>query len=282
MSGMSPRERLSATFSLKKPDHVPMDVWWTPHAYEEFQKHGAPRAVEFSHIFDHRGVGWGGTNVKYDFSKYYPDGLPEGTWVGEWGEANTPGNYYHYTIHRQPLASLKTVQELKDYPWPDIKAAYRHEHLEEEVKKLHDEGWFVIGNVGHMGWEKGCYMRGILNVSLDLVDNQEFAACMFDIFCDLYSFMARRFAEAGVDMVWLSEDVGMQNQLMISPAMYRKWIKPRTKAVIDAARNVNPKVWIGQHHCGYVEPLIDDFIEIGINDLHPDPARKHGSADDQK
>ena len=56
---------------------------------------------------------------------------------------------------------------------------------------------------------------------------------------------------------------------MISPAMYRQWIKPRTKQVIDAATRVDPHVWIAQHHCGYVEPLISDFIEIGVNALHP-------------
>lgn len=120
-----------------------------------------------------------------------------------------------------------------------------------------------------MGWEKACYMRGILNMCEDLVANQDFATCLLDKLCRFFCFMARRFAEAGVDMVWLSEDVGMQDRLMISPQMYRTWIKPRTKSVIDAARQVNPDIWIAQHHCGYVEPLIEDFVEIRVNALHP-------------
>lgn len=269
MSGMSPRERVATTLRLRKPDRVPQDAWWTPHTLEEFRKHtGADDPSEY-YGFEHRLVRWAKTKVPYDFAQFYPQGLPPGTTVTEWGEANTPGDFYHYSLHRQPLASLNTVRDLVEFPWPDIEEEYRHAHLEAEVQRLHDRGLFVIGDVGHMGWEKGCYMRGILNICADLLDNQDFATYLFDRLCDLFYFMSRRFAEAGVDMVMLSEDVGMQNQLMISPAMYRKWIKPRTQKVIAAARQVNPDVWIGQHHCGYVEPVIEDFIEIGVNALHP-------------
>ena len=81
--------------------------------------------------------------------------------------------------------------------------------------------------------------------------------------------MAHRFAGAGVDVVWLSEDVDMQNNLMISPQMYGKRVKPRAKRVIDTARIVNPGVYITQHHCGYVEPIIGDLTEIGVQALYP-------------
>ena len=112
-------------------------------------------------------------------------------------------------------------------------------------------------------------MRGIDNISCDLMDNQDYAEYLLDLFCDVHCFMARRYAEAGVDMVWLSEDMGMQDRLFMSPEMYRRWVKPRTKKVIDAAREVNPNIFIAQHHCGKVDELIPDFIEIGTNALNP-------------
>lgn len=269
MAGMSPRERVSTTLRIKKPDRVPKDAWFTPHILEQFRAHtGADDPAEY-YGFEHRMVGIGPTNVAYDFSEYLPSELPPGTRVSEWGEANVPGDFYHFTKYIQPLASLTTARELMDYPWPDIEADYRWAHLPATVRHLHDRELFVVGSVGHMGWEKACYMRGILDACRDLAANQEFAACLLDKLCGFFCHMARRLAQAGVDMVWLSEDVGMQDRLMISPAMYRRWIKPRTKRVIDAAREVNPDVWIAQHHCGYVEPLIGDFIEIGVNALHP-------------
>ena len=269
MYQMSPRERLLTTLSIKKPDRVPKDAWFTPYIIQEFEQHtGAGDPAEY-YGFEHRYVSFAATKVKYDFSKYLPDDLPPNTSINEWGEANVPGNFYHFTQYIQPLASLNTVQELIEYPWPDIKEDYRHTHLEDAVKSLHAKDYFVIGSTGHMGWEKACYMRGILNICRDLMINQDFATYLLDKLCDFFCFMSRRFAEAGVDMIWLSEDLGMQNQLMISPEMYRKWVKPRTRKVIDAAKKVNPDIYVAQHHCGYVEPIIGDFIEIGVNALHP-------------
>ncbi len=266
---MTPRERATATLSHTRPDRVPKDAWFTPHILAEFEKHtGARDPVEY-YGFEHRMVTFASTKVEYDFSEYLPGGLPPDATVNEWGEARVPGGFHHFARYLQPLASLKAIHELEAYPWPDITADYRHNHLEETVKRLHNRDLFVIGSTGHMGWEKACYMRGILDMCEDLAANQDFAAHLLDHLCECFCFMSRRFAEAGVDMLWLSEDIGMQDRLMISPRMYREWIKPRTKRVIDAARQVNPAIWIAQHHCGYVEPLIRDFVEIGVNALHP-------------
>ena len=272
MYEMSPRERAIATLSFKKPDRIPRDAGFTPHVMEEFRRHtGADDPAEH-YGFVHRNVAPAPTKVEYSFSRYYPqypDGLPAGTSVSEWGEANVPGDFYHFTTYLAPLASVNTLEELKAFPWPDVKADYRYADLANSVKSLREAGYFVIGSLGHTGWEKACYMRGIDNISCDLIDNREYAEYLLDLFCDAHSFMARRYAEAGVDMVWLSEDMGMQDRLFMSPEMYRKWVKPRTKKVIDAAREVSPDVFIAQHHCGKVDALIPDFIEIGTNALNP-------------
>jgi len=269
MYEMSPRERVIATLEFRKPDRIPKNAGFTPHIMEQFKLHtGADDPADY-YGYEERYVGLQPTKVEYDFSRYLPEGLPSDTQVSEWGEANVPGDFYHFTTYLAPLASVNTVEELKAFPWPDVKADYRYEGIEDKVKSLREAGYFVIGHVGHSGWEKACYMRGIDNISCDLMNNQEFAEYLLDLFCDAHCFIARRYAEAGVDMVMLSEDMGMQDRLFMSPEMYRRWVKPRTKRVIDAARKVDPDVFIGQHHCGKVDALIPDFIEIGTNALNP-------------
>ena len=56
---------------------------------------------------------------------------------------------------------------------------------------------------------------------------------------------------------------------MMSQDMYRTWLKPRLRKVIDAAKSVKPDIIIQYHSCGYVLPLIDDLIEAGIDVLNP-------------
>ena len=69
-------------------------------------------------------------------------------------------------------------------------------------------------------------------------------------------------------IIW-GEDVGTQQAMLISPALWRRWIKPRFASMIDAAQEVNPDVVIWYHSDGYIEPIIPDLIEIGVQAIHP-------------
>ncbi|MCD6506900.1 hypothetical protein J7M22_09790 [Candidatus Poribacteria bacterium] len=81
--------------------------------------------------------------------------------------------------------------------------------------------------------------------------------------------MARRYAEAGVDMLLTGDDVGMQDRLMMSPQMRRRWLKPRLAKVIQAGKEINPKVHIYYHSDGNIEDIIPDLIEVGVDILNP-------------
>ena len=37
---------------------------------------------------------------------------------------------------------------------------------------------------------------------------------------------ARRLTEMGVDMLWIGDDVGSQRAMLISPGMWRRFLKP--------------------------------------------------------
>ena len=73
--------------------------------------------------------------------------------------------------------------------------------------------------------------------------------------------------EAGVDIVWMGDDLGTQRSLVMSPEQYREWYRPRHQRVADHLHGIRPEVLIAFHCCGYVTPLIRDLIEIGIDVL---------------
>jgi uroporphyrinogen decarboxylase len=72
---------------------------------------------------------------------------------------------------------------------------------------------------------------------------------------------------AGVDIVWIGDDLGTQRSLVMSPAMYRQWYRPRHQRLVEHLRGLRPDVKIAFHCCGHVTPLIPDLIEIGIDIL---------------
>lgn len=75
------------------------------------------------------------------------------------------------------------------------------------------------------------------------------------------------YARAGVDIVWIGDDLGTQKSLIISPDQYRQWYRPCHKNIVATIRDIRPDVRIAFHCCGYVTPLIPDLIDLGIDIL---------------
>ena len=71
-----------------------------------------------------------------------------------------------------------------------------------------------------------------------------------------------------VDIVITGDDVANQAGPMMSPAMYRRLIKPHHARMFAAIRE-NTKAKIYLHSCGNVYRLIGDFIEMGVQLLNP-------------
>jgi uroporphyrinogen decarboxylase len=285
---MNPRERVLTALNRKEPDRVPMEFSLCPSQMERFRKEtGADSPSEYFG-FGIRGVGISGTKQKNDFSEYTKD-YPPGARVDEWGIGwiRTPSSY-HFEHILHPLKDAKTVEEIKEYPFPDVDAEYRYEGLEERVSQLKDAGYAVSASamaVGGTVFWPPYKLRSMEQLLIDFMINPEIADAMLDAVTDRMEVMAGRYAEAGVEILRLADDLGTQLAPIISLKIFRKYIKPRLARVIKAAVDVNPHILIFFHSDGHIQEFIPDLIEIGLDVLNPvqpecmDPAeikRKYG------
>jgi uroporphyrinogen decarboxylase len=79
-----------------------------------------------------------------------------------------------------------------------------------------------------------------------------------------------------IDMVYFYDDVGAQESLLISKAMWRKYIKPFHQKIIDTAKGFGKAV---MYHCdGAIYPLLDELIDMGIDVLNPIQPNAKGMA----
>lgn len=75
------------------------------------------------------------------------------------------------------------------------------------------------------------------------------------------------YAHAGTDIVWIGDDLGMQQNLIMRPEQYRQWYRPCHLRIIEHLKRIRADIRIAFHCCGYVTTLIPDLIEIGIDIL---------------
>ena len=207
---------------------------------------------------------------------------PDGTLVSEWGVTYRKAEGFggHYTIVSHPLTS-ETLTELDDYPWPNLLAPKRFEGVAAQAAALRNSPYAVVGN---LGWTEifgvAWYLRGFETFMLDLAAHKEMAHALLRRVTDFQTARYARFLElAGhaLDVILFCDDLGGQDGLFISPRTYREMIRPYHAELLAAIKkSTHARVMF--HSCGSVGPLLDDFIEIGMDILNPVQVAARGMA----
>jgi uroporphyrinogen decarboxylase len=268
---MTPRERVLRAMRRDGPDKVPRELPWgsfTPELMEVFkEKTGADDPAEY---FDYevRQISFINPKSTGDFLKYF-DKLPPNTRIDDWGTARLRGSEHHFEKYIFPMAKFTSPYEVEEYPFPDYMHPDCHRHFESTVKKFHERGLAVSGELTCTIFEISWYIRGMENLLMDFTLNPELAAAILDKVLNIRIEQITKYVQAGVDIIWLGDDVGQQVGLIMSPETWRKWLKPRLSKVIGTTKSINPKVLIFYHSDGDVKQLIPELIEIGIDILNP-------------
>jgi uroporphyrinogen decarboxylase len=183
-----------------------------------------------------------------------------------------------------PLRNSTSVRDVECFPLPDFLEYYRWDGVEKTIAGQKRQDKIVFPGI-YGGYDSGTnepvtaafmdifesswYLRGLDQMLIDFYENEEFAEALLEKVTVLKCKLAERWTRAGVDILITADDVGAQNSLMMSADMYRKWIKPRLKRVIEAAKAVNPDVLIFYHSDGNILEIIPDLIEAGVEILNP-------------
>ena len=113
-------------------------------------------------------------------------------------------------------------------------------------------------------------LRGDEQAFIDLVENPDLVNyCLDKLFALAYE-NTRRVFEAipgKVTYAYIAEDMGAQDDLMLSPTQIRQFLLPRMKTMIDLAHQGGAKVF--HHNDGAVRRILPDLVGIGIDILNP-------------
>lgn len=271
---MNSRERvLTALKRTGTPDKTPFEISWgafTPRLMRTFrEKTGTELAPEEYFNFDTRFVLPSPTIKKTDFSPYFDAPLPENISFDEWEIGFVPTRYEIPDFSHHPLKKMTSVDEINNYPWPDIGESYRYSEVAGQVNEYHRRGLAVTGEMYQTIFETAWLMRNMETFMLDLILCPEIAHAICENITQIRIKQARLFANAGVDIIRLGDDIVSQQGLLMSHETYSTFFKNRIKRIIRAAKEVNPEVIVFMHCCGKVEDVIDDFIEAGVEVLNP-------------
>ena len=159
-----------------------------------------------------------------------------------------------------PLADLS----LCGYELPDPREPGRWEAVPEAAQKHPDQ--FRVAVVGDL-WERACFMCGLSNLLLALYTKPSFVHDLLDHLCEYNLVTLEGMTRFKYDGMIVSDDYGLQDSLVMSPASWRTFVRPRLARICDAVHRHGSVMML--HSCGNVTEIIPDLIEIGLDILHP-------------
>lgn len=194
-------------------------------------------------------------------------------YVDMWGVPyRAAGQRDHYVVDGAPLERA-SLQSLGDFQWPDPHDPAQFRGLAERAQWLHDNTGYVVGadaiKAGIL--MNALQMRGYGQFFMDLALDRPFAEALMDRILATLKTMWTHYLEAVgpyVQLVYLTDDLGSQSSLLISPRMFRQLLKPRMKELHDHIKSL-ADVRIMFHTDGAVGPLIDDFVDMNVDILNP-------------
>ena len=274
---MKHRERVLAALHHATPDRCPMQVSFTPEFADRLRAdlqlkgqkvhnpHGGGNTYELERALDQdmllTSVGW--ANSYYQSSEPYTD---------EWGISwrsqpyETPfGTGYYTEMTNHPLADEKLVA---NYTGPDPNRPELYEEARRVIRDFKDDYW-IVGVTVTTIFETAWALRGYEQMLMDLVKNPDLAEHILNIPYQYHLAAAKKLVQTGVDMIWAGDDVGMQTGMLISPKIWRRYLKPKMANFIASLKAINPQVKVAYHSDGNVSAIIPELIEIGLDVLNP-------------
>ena len=268
---MNSRERVLAALSHKETDIVPFSLGFginypAKKAFAEYMNQDIADIDKLlSRLSDIRDVG-----PKYIGPKGRNKGLADGSYIDIWGVKRSPvknDKDTYMEISEYPLENIGDIKELEKYIFPN--ADWFDFSVIPEQIKAHDGYAVMLGN-GNI-FESAWYLRGLEDMFTDLLTEKEYAHRLLNKITEYFiSYFQRAFEAAEkenlkIDLAFTADDIGGQNDLLMSLPLWEEMIKPYHKRLNKVIHEYGAK--IVYHSDGAVMKAAGGFIDMGIDVL---------------
>jgi uroporphyrinogen decarboxylase len=292
---MTGRERVLAALDHEEPDRVPLVIGPTNatgikmNCYRELKRLLGVEAPE-RYIYDWPELGTArideevlerlGSDARAILDAYpafireaAASRPPHAPFLDDWGTGNLEieGGKWFPGIH--PMAEMTTIDEIESYPWPDMDDPTRVAHVEAEARELSSDGRYAVIGCPWLlfPFERAHAMQGLDRFLENMLLEPEFSEALLWKIEGLCKTLMGHFLDAAgdkLDIIKIGDDLGAQENLMISPAMYREMLKPIHADLIAFIKS-KTKAKIFFHSDGDIFDIVPDLVEIGVDILNP-------------
>ena len=261
---MTSRERVLTALDQRQPDRVPVNYIGTPEIDAALTAHFGAHTMD--PVLDILDIDLRGVAPRYVGPKLRT--WPDGRFENIWGHIRKPiqniAGRYDESVEF-PYAAFETLEDVENWRWP-VTDWHDYSHMKADCDTHAGRAVFV-GRPGNMDMINGIsFGRGVEQVIFDIaLESEVYLACAHKRleFCHADSEQMLRACDGRADILWIGDDYGTQNSLLMSPDKWRRLFKPSLARMCALGHKYGVKVML--HSCGSTHPIWEDFIEVGVD-----------------
>lgn len=222
-----------------------------------------------------------GTDIRYCWPGKLPNspsvsGANEETFIDYYGQVWKRAFPYYYA-DEAVLKDIGTVDKIDQrVSWPDLADSRWMTGVADRARTLSEQtDYFIVMRMvaSHGPFQTACDLRGTETFLMDMATNPIFAETLLDKVTGVLEGLIKLAMQAGgkyFDLIELpGDDYAGNNNLIMSSAMFSKFIKPCIKRMVKAIREHNPNIKIMLHSDGAITKLLEEIIDLEIDVIHP-------------
>jgi uroporphyrinogen decarboxylase len=257
---MNERENWLRAVDFRYPQWIPCGLGFSPVTWHAYRDDLERLVLAHPRIFPRH------DQAKTDFYDHMPVVYREGEYYRDnWGclWRNIQGGLEGQVVEH-PLADWRNLAayRLPDPLTQEERGERDWSEIERDIAEQKEKGYLIWGN-GERLFDRLYFLRGFDNLMLDFAEEPRELSQLIALLEDYELRLIRRWLQIGVDVIGFHTDIGAQASLMISPASFRKYIKPMFQRLFQTCRQAGVHAYLSSD--GHVLEIVDDLVECGVS-----------------
>jgi len=193
--------------------------------------------------------------------------VPVGTtWTDVWGTTWQKEQEGVMGFPRKhPMADL--VRGLKEHTWPDPDDERICSRIYKQAESCERTEVFLQGSHRETLWEKSYMLVGMEDLMCYFHTEPGAVKELLHRIIDFDLAVAKHYVSVGVEIAGMGDDLGTQNGLLFSPKILHEFFVPEYRRLFDFY--MQHDILISFHSCGHISPILDVFLDLGVDILNP-------------
>lgn len=260
---LTPRKRVLTALAHGTPDRTPRDFWAEEPAWNRLLAHVG--TTDRERLLRRLGIDLRHLNAREPREREVGSGVCQNFWGERYVYQSTSWGPMRQDLPGA-LADANTWSELESFTWP-TPDQMDYSELAAQCH-VHDEFALVYGFADV--WQRPALVRGWEGLFVDTKERPDWVHFLCRQFTDFYLEDYTRAADVSggrIDLFLLISDLGSQRGPLISLPVFRQFVAPYLREIIDRIHQLGARVLY--HSCGAIQTFIPDLIHLGVDVLDP-------------